>query len=126
MMRYDALPKKTFVLEDYLPPSERELLYENILRNLTQFRDKWDLVRFVHQFIARRKDEATATKVAWYITKHFEKLFEKGTFVDFYVPRLAFFEVFGVLHEWTDTPSTQQESQLSLFHFLRSNKGVKA
>jgi len=126
MVRYENLPKKAFALGTYLPQTELEQLYEAILKNLPNFKNKWDLVRFVHDFVAERQGETIATKVAWRITRHFGELFEKGQFVDFYLPRLAFIEAFEGLSKLPSTPPAEPGPQLSLFQFLHPSKGVRA
>nr|WP_015243569.1 hypothetical protein [Thermococcus sp. IRI48]AFZ84238.1 hypothetical protein i48-12 [Thermococcus sp. IRI48] len=123
-MRDNVAPlKKDF---DFLSKEELEELYVGLLRNLPKFKEKWDVVRFVYEFVTKKHGESVATKVAWRITKHFDTLFEKGKFVDFYLPTEAGVRLFEELIHHTEPmePVPKQGVQLHLTAFFNISRGV--
>ena len=129
-MDYDDVAKKFFVLAAYLSKRELGQLYEAILKNLPTFRNKWDLVRFVYNFVVEKHGSVIATKVAWCFTRHFEKLFERGRYVNFYLPTLEcvkLFEAFANANtsEMHNMAKTAHQIQLNLISAFSRVQGVR-
>lgn len=136
---YDVPPKKDFdveILKEELTQigvsaKDWKGLYEGLLRNLGRMQDKWDVVRYIYRFINTRYDYITATRVTWKITKRFRVLFERGRYVDFYLPTLAGIELFeGLINANADRDTsrkrTGQKVQLTLTSLFTRTSGVKA
>lgn len=135
---YDVLPKKYFDVEilreelSQIGVSTRDWkgLYEGLLRNISRMKDKWDVVRYIYRFINTRYDHITATRVTWKITKRFSILFERGRYVDFYLPTLTGVELFEELinpntGEGYSKAKTGQKVQLTLTSAFSRVQGVR-